>query len=44
MLAAAEDCWKLYVHEGRTKARDTAEHMGKAGTLRGSTPREPQPG
>ena len=26
----ASDCWKLYVHEGRTKARDTAERMGKA--------------
>ena len=26
----ASDCWKLYVHEGRTKARDTAGRMGKA--------------
>ena len=26
----ASDCWKLYVHEGRTRARDTAERMGKA--------------
>jgi hypothetical protein len=33
MLAAAEDCWKLYVHGGRTRARDTAECMGKAGSL-----------
>ena len=30
MPAAAVDCWKLYVHEGRTKARDTAGRMGKA--------------
>ena len=30
MPEAAEDCWELYVHEGRTKARDTAERMGKA--------------
>ena len=26
----ASDCRKIYVHEGRTKARDTAERMAKA--------------
>jgi hypothetical protein len=26
----ASDCWKLYVHAGRTKAKDTAERMAKA--------------
>jgi len=26
----ASDCWKRYVHAGRTKAKDTAERMAKA--------------